>query len=304
MSASISTPSASSANSIAASMAESLWAEPTVYHASLFEGRSVLVSGGGSGIGRAIALLFARLGAQVIVSGRTQEKLDQVTAFAKEKGARMLPIAANVRDPQQVEALFARIASECGTLTAVVNNAGGQYPQPAIDFSAKGWNAVIDTNLNGTWHMMQAAARHWRDAAAPGAIVNVVAVVERGIPGIAHSIAARAGVIGATRTVAVEWAPLGVRVNCLAPGLTASEGLEVYPPEARREFHRANPLRRPGSLREIAESAVFLASPAASFMTGEVMTVDGGGRLWGELWTAGRPDHFSESPPSEGSMHA
>ena len=278
----------------------SLWAEPTVYRAGLFEGRIVLVSGGGTGIGRAIALLFARLGAQVIVCGRAQEKLDAVAAFVKQQGGRMLPIAANVRDPQQVDALFARVAAECGTLTAVVNNAGGQFAQAAIDFSVKGWNSVIDTNLNGTWYMMQAAARHWRDAGVPGVIVNVIAVVERGIPGIAHSIAARAGVIGAMRTVAVEWAPLGVRVNCIAPGLTASEGLDVYPAQARREFHRANPLRRPGSLREIAESAVFLASPAATFMTGEVMTVDGGGRLWGELWTTGRPGHFGDSPPSPG----
>ncbi len=277
-----------------------LWAESTVYHARLFEGRSVLVSGGGTGIGRAIALLFARLGAKVVICGRTQDKLDRVAAFAKAQGACILPIVANMRDPEQVQALFARITAECGTLAAVVNNAGGQFPQPAIDFSPKGWGAVIDTNLNGTWHMMQAAARHWRDAAAPGALVNVVAVVDPGIPGIAHSMAARAGVIGATRTVAVEWAPLNIRVNCIAPGLTASEGLQIYPEAARRQFHRANPMRRPGSLREIAESAVFLASPAASFMTGEVMTVDGGGRLWGDLWTIERPDYFSD----EGHTHA
>ncbi|HSV71993.1 MAG TPA: SDR family oxidoreductase [Methylibium sp.] len=282
------------------SVEQALWDEPTVYGAGLFDGRNVLVSGGGSGIGRAIALLFARLGAQVIVCGRAADKLERVAAFAQARRACLRPMATDIREPQQVQALFERIAAECGTLSAVVNNAGGQFPQPAIDFSVKGWKAVIDTNLNGSWTMMQAAARHWRDAAAPGAIVNVVAVVDRGIPGIAHSIAARAGVIGVTRTVAVEWAPLGVRVNCLAPGLIASEGLEVYPPEARREFHRANPMRRPGSLREIAEAAVFLASPAASFMTGEVMTVDGGGRLWGELWTAGRPEHFSDSDPTEG----
>lgn len=279
-----------------------LWAEPTVYHARLFEGQSVLVSGGGTGIGRAIALLFARLGAQVVICGRTQDKLDRVAAFARAQGARILPIVTNVRDPEQVQALFARIAAECGTLAAVVNNAGGQFPQPAIDFSAKGWGAVIDTNLNGTWHMMQAAARHWRDAGAPGALVNLVAVVDPGIPGIAHSMAARAGVIGATRTVAVEWAPLNIRVNCIAPGLTASEGLEVYPEAARRQFHRANPMRRPGSLREIAESAVFLASPAASFMTGEVMTVDGGGRLWGDLWTIERPDYFSDEGSAASSL--
>ena len=281
----------------AASVEQSLWEAPTVYGRGLFEGRNVLVSGGGTGIGRAIALLLARLGARVVVCGRTLDKLERLAAFAKEQGAHVLPIAANVREPEEVQALFERVTAECGTLTAVINNAGGQFAQPAIDYAVKGWKAVIDTNLNGTWYMMQAAARHWRDAAAPGAIVNVVAVVERGIPGIAHSMAARAGVIGATRTVAVEWAPLGVRVNCIAPGLTASEGLDVYPPEARREFHRANPMRRPGSLREIAEAAVFLASPAATFMTGEVMTVDGGGRLWGELWTAGRPEYFGDKDP-------
>lgn len=120
------------------SIAERLWQEPTVYRSDLFAGHNVLVSGGGSGIGRAIALLLARLGAQVIVCGRTLEKLERVAQFARHHGARMLPIATNVREPEQVEALFARIGAECGTLAAVVNNAGGQFAQPAIDFSVKG----------------------------------------------------------------------------------------------------------------------------------------------------------------------
>ena len=281
---------------------QALWDAPTVYARDLFAGQAVLVSGGGTGIGRAIALLFARLGAQVFICGRTAQKLEAVERFAQAHGAQVRGRVANVRDPEQVVALFDWLRNEiggAGVLTAAINNAGGQFPQAAMDFSAKGWNAVIDTNLNGTWHMMQAAARHWRDAGRPGALVNLVAVVDPGIPGIAHSMAARAGVIGATRTVAVEWAPLGIRVNCIAPGLTASEGLEVYPEAARRQFHRANPMRRPGTLREIAESAVYLASPAASFMTGEVMTVDGGGRLWGDLWTIERPAYFSDEgdPP-------
>ena len=291
--------SASPGTGAATSIEQALWAAPTVYRDGLFDGATVLVSGGGTGIGRAIALLFARLGAQVVVCGRTLAKLERVAVFAETQGARVLPIAANVREPEEVKSLFARIAAECGPLTAVVNNAGGQFPQAAIDYSVKGWNAVVDTNLNGTWHMMQAAARHWRDAAAPGAIVNLIAVVDRGMPGIAHAMAARAGVIGATRTVAVEWAPLGIRVNCIAPGLTASEGLEVYPEAARRQFHRANPLRRPGTLMEIAEAAVFLAGPSSTFMTGEVMTVDGGGRLWGELWTIERPTYFDDADPHE-----
>lgn len=167
-----------------------LWAEPTVYRHDLFKSAVVLVSGGGTGIGRAIALLLARLGAQVVICGRTQEKLDRVATFAGERGAKILAIATNVRDPDQVTQLFDRIAKDCGPLTAVVNNAGGQFSQAAIDFSVKGWNAVIDSNLNGTSYMMQAAARYWREAHLPGALVNLVAVVDRGIPGIAHSMAA------------------------------------------------------------------------------------------------------------------
>jgi citronellol/citronellal dehydrogenase len=271
---------------------EDVWSNPTVYRSDLFAGQTLLVSGGGTGIGRSIAALTARLGGKVIICGRTREKLERVAREAEEHGATIVPLPVNIREPEQVEALFATIVRDHGVLSAVINNAGGQFPQNAIDFSVKGWKAVIDTNLNGSWWMMQAAARHWRDAKAPGNVVNLVAVVDRGMPGIAHSMAARAGVIGATRTVAVEWAPLQIRVNCLAPGLTASEGLDVYPPEAQTEWPVANPLRRPATLREIAETAVFLASPASTFITGEVVTVDGGGRLWGELWTAGRPDYY------------
>ena len=275
---------------------EDVWATPTVYRANLFDGQNVLISGGGTGIGRAVAALAARLGANVIICGRTSEKLQRVCEEAHQRGFRIHPITTNIREQEQVDELFSVIGKEHGPLAAVINNAGGQYPQQAIDFSIKGWKAVVDTNLHGTWMMMQAAAKHWRSLEAEGNIVNIVAVVDRGMPGIAHTAAARAGVIAASRTVAIEWAPLRVRVNCLAPGLIASTGLEVYPPEAHKEFPLANPLKRPGTLREIAEAAIYLASPASTFITGEVMTVDGGGRLWGELWTAGRPDYFRHEP--------
>ena len=270
-----------------------LWRAPTVYRPGLFKGRTVLVSGGGSGIGRAVALLFARLGANVAICGRTAARLEAVAAFARGKRARVLAVPANVREPDEVSALFDRVREEFGALDILVNNAGGQFPQPAIDFPEKGWNAVINNNLNGTWYMMQRAAKDWRQRRRSGAIVNVVVVTERGMPGVAHTVAARAGIIGLTRTVAVEWAPLNIRVNCLAPGLTATEGLEVYPPEAKKEFPRANPMKRPGTPMEIAEACVYLAGPSGSFITGEVLTVDGGGKLWGELWTAGRPDYFA-----------
>jgi len=272
---------------------EALWSADTVYRSDLFAGKAVMVSGGGSGIGRATALLFARLGAKVAICGRTPEKLDAVANFARSRGATMIAVPTNVREPEQVEALFQRIHAEFGRLDYTVNNAGGQFPQNAIDYAPKGWAAVINNNLNGTWYMMQRAAQYWRDTGTPGSIVNIAVVIERGMPGVAHTVAARAGIIGASRTVAVEWAPLNIRVNCIAPGLTATEGLEVYPPEARKEFPRANPMKRPGTAMEIAEACVYLSASSGSFITGEVLTVDGGGKLWGELWTAGRPEYFN-----------
>lgn len=273
---------------------DSLWQHPTAFRSDLFAGKIALVCGGGSGIGRATALLFARLGATVVITGRTQEKLDAVVAYARTKGASMHGFAAQLREHVNVVALFERIEKEVGVVDLLVNSAGGQFPQEAIDYSPKGWNAVISNNLNSTWFVMQRAAQRWRDLGhRGGSIVNVIVVLERGMPGVAHTQAARAGIVGAMRTVAVEWAPLGIRVNCVAPGLTASEGLDVYPAEAVAEFPRANPLKRPGSTMEIAETCVFLSAPTASFVTGEVLTVDGGGKLWGELWLAGRPEWYS-----------
>ena len=148
-----------------------------------------------------------------------------------------------------------------GRIDSLVNSAGGQFPQPAIDFSVKGWNTVINTNLNGTWYMMQAAAQRWRDRKHPGSIVNIVVVTTHGLYGIAHRVAARAGVIGLSRSVAVEWAPLNIRVNCVAPGAIETEGWNVYTPEARAAYPRSNPMMRAGSPWDIAEACVYLAGP-------------------------------------------
>lgn len=274
---------------------ETAWSAQTVYRPDLFKGKTALVTGGGSGIGRTTALLFARLGATVVIAGRTREKLDKVIEFAQSKGARMLGFAGNMREHEEVLSLFEFCESEASMPDHLVCSAGGQFPQNAIDFSPKGWNAIINNNLNSTWYTNQRAAQRWRDLKMPGSIVNVVVVTDRGMPGVAHTVAARNGVIGATRTVAVEWAPLDIRVNCIAPGLTASEGLDVYPPEATREFPLANPMHRPGTPMEIAEGCIYLSAPSASFMTGQVLTVDGGGNLWGEFWLAGRPDEFKYS---------
>ncbi|MBR0713701.1 SDR family oxidoreductase [Bradyrhizobium liaoningense] len=270
---------------------DELAAHPTVYAADALKDQVTIVSGGAGGIGRAIALLFARLGAHVVLVGRDQAKLD---ALAARLGDTASAHVADIRNPDAVKALFDAVWGEHGRVDCLVNSAGGQFPQPAIDFSVKGWNAVIDTNLNGTWYMMQAAAQRWRDAKRPGAIVNIVVVTTHGLYGIAHSIAARSGVIGLSRAVAVEWAPLDIRVNCVAPGAIETEGWNVYTSAARAAYPRSNPMMRVGSAFDIAEACVYLAAPSGKFITGETLTVDGGGggQLWGETWTIGKPDYF------------
>lgn len=269
---------------------------PTVYRSDLLAGQVALISGGGTGLGRAMAYLFARLGAQVMICGRRQEKLDETVAGIRTHlGREIASHAMTIRDPEAVAELLDETWSRFGSLDILVNNGGGQFPQAAIDFSVKGWNAVIDTNLNGTWYMMQQAAKRWRDAGRGGSIINIVADIWRGMPGIAHTCAARAGVVFATRSLAVEWAPLQIRVNCIAPGTIATPGLEVYPEEASRDFHRANPMLRCGDAMDIAEAAVYLATSSGKFITGECLTVDGGQQLWGEVWPHGRPAWF-EAP--------
>jgi citronellol/citronellal dehydrogenase len=265
---------------------------PTVFAASALTDQVVMISGGAGGIGRAIAWLFARLGAHVVVVGRNRDKLDALVAEMAGRGLKASAHAADIREPDTINALFDRVWAAHGRLDILVNSAGGQFPQPAIDYSVKGWNTVINTNLNGTWFMMQAAAQRWRDREHPGSIVNIVVVTTHGLYGIAHSIAARSGVIGLSRAVAVEWAPLNIRVNCVAPGAIETEGWNVYTPQARAAYPRSNPMMRAGSPWDIAEACVFLSGPSGKFVTGETLTVDGGGQLWGETWTTGKPDYF------------
>jgi citronellol/citronellal dehydrogenase len=267
--------------------------QPTVFAPDALKDFVVVVSGGSGGIGRAIAWLFARLGAHVVVVGRNQDKLDALVAHLMSRNLKASAHTADIRDPDAVKTLFDTIWAAPGRrIDCLINGAGGQFPQAAIDFSIKGWNAVIDTNLNGTWYMMQAAAQRWRDHKHPGSIVNIVVVTTHGLYGVAHTIAARSGVIGLSRSVAVEWAPLNIRVNCVAPGAIETEGWKVYTPEARAAYPRSNPMMRAGSPWDIAEACVYLAGPSGRFVTGETLTVDGGGQLWGETWTTGKPEYF------------
>jgi citronellol/citronellal dehydrogenase len=264
----------------------------TVFASDALHGMVVVVTGATGGIGRAIAWLFARLGAHVVLVSRNQTKLDALTERMTQHALTVSSYTADIRDPDAVRMLFDAIWKATGRVDSLINSAGGQFPQAAIDISVKGWNAVINTNLNGTWYMMQAAAQHWRDARHPGSIVNIVVVTTHGLYGIAHSIAARAGVVGLSRSVAVEWAPLKIRVNCVAPGLIETDGWRVYSPEARAAYPRSNPMMHAGSAWDVAEACVYLTGPSGLFVTGETLTVDGGGQLWGETWTTVKPPYF------------
>lgn len=271
---------------------DELAALPISLAPGLFEGKTVLVSGAGSGIGRATAHWLARLGANVVLCGRKVEKLESSAAALARYGHETLVLPLTIRDPEAVEAVFDEAWRRFGRVDALVNSAGGQFPQPAIDFTPKGWAAVIDTNLNGTWYMMQVAAKRWRDAAMPGSIVNVTTAVTRGMPGVAHTCAARAGVIYASKTVAIEWAPLNIRVNCVAPGIISTEGMNVYSLEAVEDMPKTNLQRRFGQVEDIANAICYIGSDAGGFITGEVLTIDGGNQLWGDQWTIPKPDFF------------
>jgi len=273
---------------------EELATRPSSLAASLLIGRTVVISGGGSGIGRATAWLAARLGAHVIVCGRTPEKLMRVSAAIGARGLLCEAAAFDIRERAAVERFFDDHYARGGEVSLLVNSAGGQFPQAAIDFTPNGWRAVIETNLIGTFNMMQSAARKWREARAPGSIVSLV-VSPRGLHQVAHTCAARAGVVSFSEAAAVEWAPLGIRVNCIAPGAIISEGWAVYAEDIRRRYAEACPMRRAGSPWEIAEAVLFVGGPAGSFITGQTLEVNGGANLWGETWTAGKPEWFVEA---------
>ncbi len=271
---------------------DELAAQDTAVRDGLFEGKVALVSGGATGLGKAIAFLFARLGGKLVLCGRSEEKLAAGLKSLSRYDVEVMTQAMTIRDAEQVEALFDAAQERFGGIDILVNNAGGQFPQAAIDFSVKGWNAVIDTNLNGSWYMMQSAARRWRDQERPGCIVNIVADFWRGMPGIAHTAAARAGVVYLSKSVAIEWAPYNIRVNCVAPGCCETEAFSIYPPEGAATFPESNPMLHAGDAVDVAEATAYLAASSGKFITGEVITVDGGQQLWGDPWAIGRPDYF------------
>lgn len=256
----------------------------------LFRERVALVTGGGRGIGREIALAFARLGADIVIASRKPENLAPTAAEIEAMGRSCLALPTNVRDPAQVDALVDATLERFRHVDFLINNAGGQFPARPLEISDNGWRSVVDLNLNGTWNVTQRVGRHMV-ARGFGSIVNIVHIYsfERGAPPFAHSGAARAGVVNLTRTLAYYWARKGVTVNALAPGSVATAGLreEEYANAEQDDYEdqalRDIPSHRLADPEEVAGMCAFLCSPAARYINGAHLIADGGYFL--DTWT-------------------
>ena len=249
----------------------------SAFRPGLFAGEVIVVTGGGSGIGRCTAHELASLGAHVVLVGRKLEKLQHVAGEILADGGRCSFHACDIRDEVAVQDLVQAIVVAQGRIDGLVNNAGGQFMAPLEKISGKGWDAVVATNLTGGFLVARECyLQAMQDRG--GAIVNVVADIWGSMPGMGHSGAARAGMVSFTETAALEWARSGVRVNAVAPGYIASSGMDQYPPEAGamlRDMRSTVPAGRFGNEAEASAGIVFLLSPAASFISGSVLRIDG-----------------------------
>lgn len=263
----------------------------SVFRPGLFNGRTVVVTGGGSGLGRCAAHELASLGARLALVGRKLDKLqavaDEITAIYPEQAGRVSLHTCDIRDEAAVKATVADIVVTHQGLDGLFNCAGGQYPAALRDISLKGWDAVVRNNLHGTFLFSRECYVQWMEGHG-GSIVNMLADIWGGLPGMGHSGAARGGVLTFTETAACEWGHAGVRVNAVAPGWIASAGIDTYD-EAYRNVLRALPpkvpLQRFGTEAELASAVVYLLCEASSFITGTVIKVDGGVPTSRHTWT-------------------
>ena len=250
----------------------------SVFKAGLFDGQTIMVTGGGSGIGRCTAHELAALGAHVVLVGRKLEKLEKTAAEIREDGGSVSLQVCDIREEESVKAMVAAVLAERGSIEHLVNNAGGQYPSPLASINQKGFETVIRTNLVGGFLVAREVFNQSLSKTG-GSIVNMLADMWGGMPGMGHSGAARAGMENFTKTAAVEWGHAGVRVNAVAPGWVASSGMDTYEgafkaviPTLREHV----PLKRIGTESEVSAAIVYLLSPGAAFISGNTIRIDGG----------------------------
>jgi citronellol/citronellal dehydrogenase len=269
----------------------------SVYRKGLFDGQVIIITGGGSGIGRCTAHELSSLGATVAIIGRDAEKLATVKAEIEKEGGKISAHVCDIREEVQVIATIDAVLAAHGKIDALVNNAGGQFRKALKDISTRGFEAVVRNNLTGGFIFMREVYTRWMEAHG-GNIVNMAADIVNGWPNYAHSGASRAGMINLTESAASEWAPAGVRVNAIAVGGVASSGFDTYTPEAQKEilkFPPTIPMQRYGTVSEVSAAIVFLLSPGAAFITGTCLRVDGGAPNARGCWIELKP-HQNAKP--------
>ncbi len=269
----------------------------SVFQAGLFSGRVVIVTGGGSGIGRCTAHELAHLGATVAIVGRNADKLEKVRREIAEDGGKASSHICDIRDEAAVISTIDAVLKLHGRIDGLVNNAGGQYRAALQTISTKGFEAVVRNNLTGGFIFMREVYTRWMEKNG-GVIVNMIADIWHGWPNFSHSAAARGGMHTLTESASTEWAPSGVRVNSVAPGAIASSGLDTYEPKdqeyLRNEVAPEIPMQRFGTEAEVSAAIVYLLSPAASFITGSCIRIDGGAPNARRMWCKPKPVQNSE----------
>jgi NAD(P)-dependent dehydrogenase (short-subunit alcohol dehydrogenase family) len=255
-----------------------------VFSNTLLKGQVAIITGGGTGIGKEIAHQLGSVGAKLVLAGRREEVLKKTEDEFVSQGFEVLTVPTDIREIDQVENLVTQAVNRFGKVDILINNAGGQFPKKAEELSKNGWDAVIRTNLNGTFYVTQAVGKQMIKQGTGGAITNIlVSFLHRGAPGIAHSVAARNGVYGLMKNLALEWAQHNIRVNSIGAGLFITKGMQEEMAAADPTFIdntiKAVPLRRVGNLEELGWLAAYLSSKASGYITGENIIIDGGNSL-------------------------
>lgn len=271
----------------------------SVFKPGLFAGKTAIITGGGTGIGLRIARELAYLGATVVLASRKMSNLQKGIEAVTADGGKAIAIECNIRDEESVKNCIKQTLEQTGRIDYLVNNGGGQFPSPAEMISRKGWNAVIDTNLTGTFFMSQEVFNK-QFVNTGGAIVNIIANMRNGFPMLSHTGAARAGVENITKSLATEWGRYGVRVNSVSPGTINSSGLDSYDPSYKEfilNFAKNNQTYRLGTEAEVSSAVVFLLSPAATFISGVNLAVDGAESIFSPVMP---PMENDKNPPYNG----